>query len=685
MIMNTRQNKKALVLNNGVQLMDLQTLVKAVLPEVRFPGGIIQNNLNGIVKYDQANGTFCIVIDISNPQNGQVQQWLSYDQVEVAKAVLDANINPDYLIALPMSMQSTEVNKVMSAVGTEDLPFCNLGGIQDEPISAASLNPDSFYYVKTKDGGIGTKVDYSVDMLISTMNAIAMSPMAMTSKQNAATLIANGLDRANYALNLIKGDALKVKDYRTLALENFIHYLLSVNKDFVWNAMTGYEQYVQQEMTANIQGGKANLVPMTLQSPSATADLLLTDHKSLRLAVKETADILKENPGVRPRNTLDIAFIKDFVSTIANPQQHPGMTSELTNSFIYLDDTIVNGARLVGAMNKFAKKELKSLDGTMFKMIDKDSSGIYDSKEAHIMKFTQHLLQYAPNAAGAISEITKSFLNPVNPTPGYFDSTAQYNPAVPSTSAFSDLAQQLGIVQQPQVQVPAVGPTAPAVNYNPQPQGGTNMYNFIQNPGQQYYAQPGMMQPGAPAVGPQLVVQPGAYNVNPGMPATAPQYYNQPQAPMMNPMMPAAAPQYYPQPAMAPQYVQQPMMNPMMPATAPQYFQQQMMQPGLPQQQGLDFSKFQKFGNQLWMKNNSGNFEVINDPNLINAYNAWASGMQPQGYPQAPMMNPMMQAAAPQYYQQPGMMNPMQAMYPQPMQYAQPPVQQPLSVLGFRV
>jgi hypothetical protein len=154
---------------------------------------------------------------------------------------------------------------------------------------------------------------------------------------------------------------------------------------------------------------------------------------------------------------------------------------------------------------------------------------------------------------------------------------------------------------------------------------------------------------------------------------------------MMNPMMPAAAPQYYPQPAMAPQYVQQPMMNPMMPAAAPQYFQQQMMQPGLPQQQGLDFSKFQKFGNQLWMKNNSGNFEVINDPNLINAYNAWASGMQPQGYPQAPMMNPMMPAAAPQYYPQPGMMNPMQAMYQQPMQYVQPPVQQPLSVLGFRV
>ena len=676
MIMNTRQNKKALVLNNGAQLIDLQTLVKVVLAEARFPGGIIQNNLNGIVKYDQTNGTFCIVIDVSNPQNGQVQQWLSYDQVEVAKAVLDANINPDYLIALPMSMQSTEVNKVMSTVGTEDLPFWNLGGIQDEPISPSSLNPDSYYYVKTRDGGMGTKVDYSVDMLISTMNAISMSPMAMTSKQNAATLIANGLDRANYALNLIKGDALKVKDYRTLALENFIHYLLSVNKDFVWNAMTGYEQYVQQEMTANIQGGKANLVPITLQSPSATADLLLTDHKSLRLAVKETADILKENPGVRPRNTLDIAFIKDFVSTIANPQQHPGMSSELTNSFIYLDDTIVNGARLVGAMNKFAKKELKSLDGTMFKMIDKDSSGIYDSKEAHIMKFTQHLLQYVPNAAGAISEITKAFLNPVNPTPGYFDSTAQYNQAAPATSAFSDLAQQLGIVQQPQV------PAAPAVNYNPQPQGGTNMYNFIQNPAPQYYPQPGMMQPAAQ---PQLVVQPGAYNVNPGMPATAPQYY--PQAPMMNPMMPAAQPQYYNQPTMAQQYVQQPMMNPMMPAAQPQYYQQQpMMQPGVPQQQGLDFSKFQKFGNQLWMKNNSGNFEVINDPNLINAYNAWASGMQPQGYPQAPMMNPMMPAAQPQYYQQQQpMMNPMQAMYQQPMQYVQPPVQQPLSVLGFRV
>lgn len=331
-------------------------------------------------------------------------------------------------------------------------------------------------------------------------------------------------------------------------------------------------------------------------------------------------------------------------------------------------------------MNKFAKKELKSLDGTMFKMIDKDSSGIYDSKEAHIMKFTQHLLQYAPNAAGAISEITKAFLNPVNPTPGYFDSTAQYNQPVQPTSAFSDLAQQLGIVQQPQVQVPAVGPTAPAVNYNPQPQGGTNMYNFIQNPGQQYYQQPQV--PALPAVGPQLVVQPGAYNVNPGMPAQAPGVY---QAPMMNPMMPAAAPQYYPQPGIAPQYVQQPMMNPMnpmMPTAAPQYYTQpQMMQPGLPQQQGLDFSKFQKFGNQLWMKNNSGNFEVINDPNLINAYNAWASGMQPQGYAQQPMMP----AAAPQYIQQPGMMNPMQAMYQQPMQYAQPPVQQPLSVLGFRV
>ena len=153
-------------------------------------------------------------------------------------------------------------------------------------------------------------------------------------------------------------------------------------------------------------------------------------------------------------------------------------------------------------------------------------------------------------------------------------------------------------------------------------------------------------------------------------------------------MQPAAQPQYYNQPTMAQQYVQQPMMNPMMPAAQPQYYQQQqpMMQPGVPQQQGLDFSKFQKFGNQLWMKNNSGNFEVINDPNLINAYNAWASGMQPQGYPQAPMMNPMMPAAQPQYYQQQQpMMNPMQAMYQQPMQYVQPPVQQPLSVLGFRV
>ena len=109
-------------------------------------------------------------------------------------------------------------------------------------------------------------------------------------------------------------------------------------------------------------------------------------------------------------------------------------------------------------------------------------------------------------------------------------------------------AAQPQYYQQPQV--PAA--PAPAVNYNPQPQGGTNMYNFIQNPAPQYYPQPGMMQPAAqpqyynqptmaqqyvqqpmmnpmmqPAAQPQLVVQPGAYNVNPGMPATAPQYYPQ--------------------------------------------------------------------------------------------------------------------------------------------------------------
>ena len=217
----------------------------------------------------------------------------------------------------------------------------------------------SISYMRDNKLTVDNSMKYVYQEIMNINGDIAQQPI---SEESARALFKSGLNKADEALNILKGDGLRTSLRRSVAIETFLMFVYKSNPQAFNQAVATYQQTIRQNIANNQD--KQTYTMLELEKAGKNGTELLTNMDALTKAVLEEAEFNKEvyfstASGERPVNQIDEAFVFELLETLADPNK-PSMSQAMLNAATFTPDAIQAGAKMIGRLNKLAKGSIKT-------------------------------------------------------------------------------------------------------------------------------------------------------------------------------------------------------------------------------------------------------------------------------------------------------------------------------------